>query len=167
MPEPVVNLDHEVWASLPNYPGYWVSSEGRVRSRRGVLRPSKVNRLGHLKVTLGGRSLLVHRLVAGAFISNPSGLPMVLHGDGHPANNRAENLRWGTGATNMADAQLHGTKPVARHGTRYKYQHGCRCPACTEANTAFDRARRATNPRFVAQQKAAQHRYYARKKETS
>lgn len=110
MPEPVVNLGGEVWASVPGAPGYWVSSEGRVRSRRGVLKPRPRDRGGHLSVVLfpGGRDTLVHRLVARAFIENPAGLPKVLHGDDDPSNNRAVNLRYGTQRDNMADRKARG-----------------------------------------------------------
>lgn len=171
MPEPVVNLSHEVWASIPGHPGYWVSSEGRVRSRRGVLKPSAGKRAGHLSVDLpGARGAYVHRLVALAFIPNPDASPMVLHADDDPMNNRAVALRWGTAAENVADAYTNGRRhrgPRSPHGSRARYQHGCRCPECTDANTKFDRLRRATNPRYVAQHKAAQRRYYARQKETS
>lgn len=34
---------------------------------------------------------------------------MPLHGDGDPTNNRLSNLRYGTGADNVADAKGHGT----------------------------------------------------------
>lgn len=170
MPEPVRNLPGEVWASIPGHRGYWVSSEGRVRSPRGVLKPGKSNRSGHLAVDLpGARGVRVHRLVARAFIRNPERLPMVLHAEDDPTNNRAVALRWGTARENVVDAYANGRHPKRRapHGSRSKYQRGCRCPECTEANTEFDRQRRATNPRFVEQQKAAKQRYYARKKETS
>lgn len=171
MPEPVVNLDREVWASIPGHPGYWVSSEGRVRSPRGVLKPTKSNRAGHLAVDLpSARGVRVHRLVALAFIPNPDALPMVLHAEDDPTDNRAVSLRWGTAAENVADAYANGRLrrgPRSPHGSRARYQAGCHCPECTAANTAFDRHRRETNRRFVAQHKAAQRRYYARKKETS
>lgn len=170
MPEPVVNLPREVWASIPGHSGYWVSSEGRVRSPRGVLKPHTAKRAGHLSVDLPGvRGVYVHRLVALAFIPNPRRLPMVLHAEDDPANNRVVSLRWGTAAENAADARANGRHskgPRSLHGSRARYQAGCRCADCTAANTAFDRLRRETNPRFVAQQKAAQRRYYARKKET-
>lgn len=170
MPEPVFNLPREVWASIPGHPGYWVSSEGRVRSRRGILKRNP-RHSGHLAVDLPGRkTVYVHRLVALAFIPNPDGLPMVMHGDDDPSNNRVANLSWGTAAQNNADAWARGrnrAKRAAPHGSRPKYQRGCRCPACTAANTEFDRQRRATNPRFVEQQRAAKRRHYLKLKEAN
>lgn len=173
----------ERWRAVVGYEGlYEVSDLGRVRSvphmtkagRRGgtVLKPRTRKDYGYRIVDLsdsGRRSTrAIHTLVADAFVPNPAFYPLVRHLNGHPGDNTAANLGWGTYAMNTADAQRHGTVPIAPHGSRAKYQHGCRCPECTAANTEFDRRRRATNPRFVAQQRAAKRRYYhAHKKETS
>ena len=170
MPEPVVNLDREVWASLPGYPGYWVSSEGRVRSRRGVLKPSRRNRTGHLAVVLpGARSVLVHRLVALAFVPNPDALPLVLHGDDDPANNRAANLAWGTSAQNGRDAWANGRHPGRRkarvHGTVSMYNGGCRCGDCRSANATYHRARYDADPAWAEKRRADQRRYYHDRKQ--
>ena len=53
----------------------------------------------------------VHKLVLLAFHGPaPSGKPHCRHLDGCPANNRADNLQWGTPKENEADKLLHGTR---------------------------------------------------------
>lgn len=109
MPRPIDPRRGEVWATVPGHPGYWVSSTGRVRSRRGVLKQHPGDDAGHLAVAFTGRRhFLVHRLVAERFVPNPEGYPLVRHLDGDPANNDYRNLAWGTQAMNMADARRHG-----------------------------------------------------------
>jgi hypothetical protein len=56
-----------------------------------------------------GGTLMVHVLVAEAFIGpRPDGLH-VCHNDGVPTNNRADNLRYDTPKGNHADRLKHGT----------------------------------------------------------
>lgn len=104
MPKPLDRIPGEVWASIPGAPGYWVSSLGRVRSPRGVLKPRPRDRVGHVAVVLpGSRDVLVHRLVADRFLDNPDGLPLVLHADDVGWHNHADNLRFGDALSNAQD----------------------------------------------------------------
>lgn len=112
--------DSEEWRAIEGAPDYEVSDHGRVRrTTRGrntmagrVLRPVQVGK--YLVVTLrrhGKRKgLLVHRLVAEAFVGAPptSGLH-VAHGFGDPTYNAAHQLRWATPVENNADKKEHGT----------------------------------------------------------
>lgn len=64
-----------------------------------------------VKLSKGGvaKTRLVHQLVAESFIGpRPVGCE-VAHGDGNPANNCIDNLRYATSAENTADKFTHGT----------------------------------------------------------
>lgn len=113
------------WRTVPGFHGrYEVSNDGRVRSRqfidkRGVTHPPR-----DLKVTTSkhvgypmvfirhdgkNRHLLVHRLVASAFLDTPhSDATQVNHKDGVKTNNRLDNLEWVTPLGNTRHAMRIG-----------------------------------------------------------
>lgn len=109
---------------IPGFDRYRVTSDGRVQTswvrgskRRGDWRdmvPRK-DAKGYVGVILCAgpglprRYVRVHRLVAEAFIPKHSGQSCVRHLDGNPANNRADNLAWGSYADNELDKRFHGT----------------------------------------------------------
>lgn len=63
------------------------------------------------------RVLIVHQLIAEAFLGpRPPGM-FVCHNDGNPWNNRIENLRHDTHQGNEDDKKIHGTRP---RGTKSK-----------------------------------------------
>ncbi|AGW43601.1 HNH endonuclease [Burkholderia phage JG068] len=64
----------------------------------------------------------VHRLIAEAFIPNPSGLPEVNHIDGDKTNNRKGNLEWVSPSDNKYHAVDTGLWPVGKK--HYAYKHG-------------------------------------------
>ena len=103
----------ETWKAIPGYEGrYEVSDQGRVRSFRRVangqlLRPGRMPQ-GHLSVALGrGNSQCVHKLVLLAFVGPAPDKHECCHNNGNPADNRLENLRWGTRSENNTDAVVH------------------------------------------------------------
>lgn len=100
----------ETWKDVAGYEGlYQVSDQGNVRSKRrrgssgGIMKP-KLKNDGYLQVALyrerKQQGLLVHRLVAEAFISNPLNLLQVNHKDEDKTNNAANNLEWCTAKYN-------------------------------------------------------------------
>ena len=101
----------EIWKDVQGFVGlYQVSNLGRVKSvKRGIiLKPFQLPN-GYLMVRLFNNkytNLLVHRLVAIHFISNPNNLPQVNHKDEDKTNNAVWNLEW-------VDA-----KSNSNHGTR-------------------------------------------------
>jgi len=104
----------EEWKPIEGYEGYYeVSNAGRVRSLDRIV-PSGTNEIrlrgrmlvlhknvkGYFFVNFRKdcktKGLLVHRLVAAAFVPNPAEHPHVAHLDGNPGNNCATNLQWAT-----------------------------------------------------------------------
>src|SRR6266498_3398308 len=108
------------WRPVAGFSGYEIDYCGRVRSwhRRGhrepladtphLLKPL-ANRRGYLQYNLHGKTKLAHRLVALAFIPNPSNLPEVAHENGDGLENYVGNLRWSTHRDNQMDMRRHGT----------------------------------------------------------
>ena len=92
---------------IPGYEGlYQVSNLGRVRSiKRKIFVKPNVDPAGYWKVCLTNhnhkwRQYAIHRLVASAFIPNPTGFPAVNHKDECKSNNCVDNLEWCTQAYN-------------------------------------------------------------------
>ena len=106
----------EIWKDIEGYEGlYQVSNKGRVKSlsrlvvrvgkpnyitKEKILKCSELKGTGYPAVSLGSnnnfKSMLVHRLVAQAFIPNPDNLPCVNHKDETRNNNDVRNLEWCT-----------------------------------------------------------------------
>lgn len=83
---------------VPGFENYSVSTEGKVYSLRGELKPSTSTGYASVKLSNGKekQSYQVHRLVAKLFIRNPKNLEIVNHIDGDKLNNDVSNLEWVT-----------------------------------------------------------------------
>lgn len=103
----------EVWKDIEGYEGrYQVSNFGHVKSLRyrgrneARLLVPKCNNSGRLWVELfvNGKKkcMLIHRLVAMAFIPNPNGCLQINHIDENPKNNVVWNLEWCTAKENIS-----------------------------------------------------------------
>ena len=107
---------NEVWKDIPGYEGiYEISNLGNVKSHFGkeerilVTNPCSS---GYLKVVLcrdkHHKNVMIHRLVAEAFISNPYNERTVNHKDGNKKNNAVTNLEWCSYSNNQKHAYRTG-----------------------------------------------------------
>ena len=103
---------------IPGYKGrYAVDTEGNVYSYRSGrnLKPQK-QWAGYRLVSLGkNRSFAVHRLVAKAWLKQPSDKHEVNHKNGIKHDNRVSNLEWVTKSENLKHARQTGLNPI-RYG---------------------------------------------------
>lgn len=111
------------WRDVPGFPLYQASDDGRVRCLRAapprVLVQLPIEGYPTVLVRMGkGRHtkkrVPVHRLVLLAFKGVPSPGLVCRHVNGLKADNRPDNLEWGTNTENFLDAVLHGTAPCTK-----------------------------------------------------
>lgn len=98
-------MEKEIWKDAVGFEGvYMVSNFGRVISLnyRHTGAPNFITPVRHpsgyltIKRTAKGNTIAIHRLVAEAFIPNPSKLKYINHINEDKADNRACNLEWCT-----------------------------------------------------------------------
>lgn len=138
----------EEWRDAPGYEGlYQVSNLGRVRTIRdgreykaGYILKGKRNRYGYVEpaLTNGGRRtlVLVHRLVAEAFIPNPLKLATVNHKNGVKTDNRVENLEWMSRRDNALHS-LYVLNNISKAGKNVKGQTAGRKIRCIETGKVY------------------------------
>jgi len=110
------------WEDVYQYPNYQVSTSGRVisfaRGEGRLLKPC-LDGKGYPRVVLyndqGRKTVFIHRLVAGAFITNPDNLRDVNHKDSVRTNNNVTNLEWVSQADNVKHAFEAGRMAHGEH----------------------------------------------------
>jgi len=104
----------EIWKPIPNYEElYKISNYGKIINKFKKILCLNIHKSGHLYIKLCKnskyKSFQIHRLVLETFVS-PCPLNMECrHLNGNPADNRLENLKWGTRSENVRDAIKHKT----------------------------------------------------------
>lgn len=99
-------MSEEIFKPIKGYENrYMVSSKGRVFSNtRGKgwkeIKGWIENVRGYRRIELDNKPVMVHRLVAEAFIPNPENKDTVNHKDENKLNNCVENLEWLTNTEN-------------------------------------------------------------------
>lgn len=146
-------MQQEIWRPT-NYPNYLVSSLGRVMATRRVIKRRGLhvlrdkilkpipNRSGYLCVGLGPKLCrkreYIHRLVAQAFIPNPSQKPQVNHKDGDKTNNCIENLEWVTASENQKHRYRALNSPLGNAKRVRCVETGVTFRSCRKAGAAFN-----------------------------
>ncbi len=110
---------------VADFPAYYATPDGKVfTTYRGWRELSQsCDRDGYRMVHMyrpdrtRGR-VAVHKIILTTFVgAKPSATSVCRHLNGNPADNRADNLAWGTQSENIADAVMHGTAhQIGRRG---------------------------------------------------
>lgn len=106
---PSYDYDNEIWRQI-GYTDYMVSNMGRIKNKNKVLGGSH-HKDGYVFVTIKGKQMPVHRIVANAFVKNINNKPEINHIDGNKKNNAANNLEWTTRSENQQHAVDNNLQP--------------------------------------------------------
>lgn len=101
----------ETFVKIEGFEKYEVSNLGKVRNiKSGIMLKPWITKDGYLRHCLykhnKRKNLLLHRIIATAFIDNPGKKPQVNHIDENKLNNDLSNLEWCT----VRENAIHGTR---------------------------------------------------------
>lgn len=100
----IVCDDGTIWR--PSYTHH--HSDGRVFHYKQRECKQFIGSHGYYTVNINYQPILVHRIVAEAFLPNPNNLPVINHKDGNKLNNSADNLEWCSTQHNNQQAVYQG-----------------------------------------------------------
>lgn len=90
---------------------YEASTDDRIRnSKTKVILHEFPGKDGYLRSQFGGKTRLIHRVIADTYHDNPDNLPEVNHIDGNKANNSIDNLEWCDRGSNLRHAYSLGLR---------------------------------------------------------
>jgi len=93
-------IEDEIWKEIPFQisckPNYFVSNLGRFKNNKGIIKTNYIPSSGYIRILIGHKPYLLHRLIALTFLENPENKEMVNHIDGNKLNNSLNNLEWTT-----------------------------------------------------------------------
>lgn len=104
-----------MWKFISQTSKYSVNENGDIKNNKTskLLKQDTYNRYARVKLQVDGseKTFTVHRLVAEAFIPNPTMKPFVNHIDGDTLNNNVSNLEWCTQQEN-----IHHSRNITKNG---------------------------------------------------
>lgn len=114
----------EIWKNVKGYEGlYQISNLGNVRSlkRNIILKQSQYSKYNQVNLYKNGKRecVNVHRIVAIAFLNNPSNYECINHIDENKRNNAVNNLEWCSKKYNVNYGA--GNKKSSNIRSKYKF----------------------------------------------
>ena len=155
----------EQWIAVPGFENYQVSTAGRVRSPRGMIKPWKfMGEYRQLRLHKNGTftTFSLHALVQLAFVGPRQPGMETRHLDNNPAHNCLENLKSGTRSENVMDEVRAGTHHRARvthcpQGHPYSGNNLYNGPTKRSDRRCRECARQRDRARYLAKKQAAAH----------
>lgn len=137
---------NEIWKVIPEFPNYQVSNTGLVKGKTGKVLKTFIQNGGYEVATLHNEvkrsaKRTIHRLVAEAFIDNPTGLPIVNHIEGVKTNNVVTNLEWCDNSHNILHARATGLNPYNKPTVGMKLPARGDGPTTAYYGVCWDKAR--------------------------
>ena len=105
------------WIRLKNYPRYEISLTiphviRKVETNKII--SQSINNVGYYQISLDGKTMLLHRIIAEQFLENPNNFQDVNHKNHNKLDNRIINLEWISHSDNLSKRKTF-TKKVSEY----------------------------------------------------